>query len=331
VSFEWPLMLLALLVVPLALAGYLLAERRPARYALSFTNLDVLASVVDRPSLWRRYLPLALFLLALAALAVGLARPEVNVTQQRENATVVLVIDSSGSMLAKDVAPTRLRAAKRAVRTFLERIPDQFRVGLVAFAAEPQVLSPPTTNRQVILSSLDFLVPLRGTAIGDALARAAEVARNAGATDGRTLASVAAPSPSDRSPVTILLLSDGMQTAGLLTPLDGARRAEALRVPVYTIALGTPDGVLDLDFGGFGRQIPVPPDPVTLGAIAEETGGRFFDAPSAEALEAAYSELGSLLSREPGELEATFAFLGGGALLLLAAATLSALWSGRLP
>jgi Ca-activated chloride channel family protein len=330
-SFEWPLMLLLLLVIPLALAAYLLLQRRPARYALAFTNIDVLASVVERSSAWRRYVPLALFLLALAALAVGLARPEVSVSQERENATVVLVIDSSGSMLADDVTPTRLEAAQRAVRTFLEQIPEQFRVGMVTFAAEPQVIAPPTTDREVVRSSLDFLIPLRGTAIGDALARAADVARTAGATEGRTLASVAAPSRSERSPAAILLLSDGFQTAGLLTPLEGAERAKSFGIPVFTIALGTPEGVLDLGFGGLSRQIPVPPDPETLRAIARETGGRFFDAPSAEALQAAYSQLGSLLSNEPGELEATFAFLAGGGVLLLASAALSALWSSRLP
>src|SRR3712207_5499064 len=114
-SFEWPLGLLALLVVPLALAAYLVISRRPVRYSVAFTNLDVLASVIDRPSAWRRFLPLALFLAALAALALAVARPEVTVTGKREEATIVLAIDSSGSMLADDVAPTRMGAAQAAV------------------------------------------------------------------------------------------------------------------------------------------------------------------------------------------------------------------------
>jgi Ca-activated chloride channel homolog len=336
-SFTWPLGLLALLLVPAALAGFLLVQRRRARYALTFTNLDVLASVVGRPSAWRRYVPPALFLAALAALAIAVARPQVNVTGQREEATIVLVIDSSGSMLAEDVAPTRLQAAQAAVRTFLDRIPDKFRVGLITFAGEPQVVAPITTDRELVRSALDYLVPLRRTAIGDAIDRAVELGRPALAdrNNAQTIAyitSAAAQTPgSERSPVAILLLSDGAQTAGLLTPLEGAERAKALGIPVYTIALGTPNGVLERDFGGFTRRIPVPPDRPTLREIAQTTGGQFFDAPSAEALSAAYKDLGSILSSGPEKLEATFAFLAAGALLLLAAGALSALWSSRIP
>jgi Ca-activated chloride channel homolog len=182
--FEWPLALLALLVIPLALAAYLFAQRRPSRYALAYTNLDVLASVVDKSGAWRRWLPPVLFLLALAALAVGLARPHVDVMRDREQATIVLAIDSSGSMLAEDVAPTRLEAAQAAVRRFLDQLPPKFRVGMVTFAAEPEVVAPPTTDRELVLSALDFLAPLRGTAIGDAVARAAEEARESVGPEG---------------------------------------------------------------------------------------------------------------------------------------------------
>jgi Ca-activated chloride channel family protein len=336
-SFEWPLGLIALLLVPLALAGYLLIQRRPARYAVSYTNIDVLASVVDRPSAWRRYLPLALILAALAALALALARPEVTVTGTREEATIVLAIDSSGSMMAEDVRPTRLRAAQAAVRSFLDRLPQKYRVGMVTFAAEAQVVAPVTTDRGIVRESLDYLVPLRGTAIGDAVRRAAELGQQAvGAGEGRVTIALrtAAPTPPERtgrSPVAILLLSDGFQTAGTLSPLQGAQAARRLGIPVYTIALGTENGVLELDFEGFRRRIPVPPDRATLRQIAETSGGKYFDAPSAAALQAAYDELGSLLSHEPEDLEATFGFLGAGAVLLLAAGVLSALWSSRLP
>jgi Ca-activated chloride channel family protein len=336
-SFEWPVAVVALLVVPLVLVGYLLVQRRPARYALTYTNLDVLASVIDRPSAWRRYLPLALFLAALTALALGLARPEVTVTGTREEATIILAIDSSGSMLADDVRPTRLEAAQAAVRTFLDRLPTKYRVGMVTFAAEAQVVAPVTTDRGIVRESLDYLVPGRGTAIGDAVKRAAELGQEAvGTPDSRVTIALrtAAPTPpaqTGRSPVAILFLSDGFQTAGMLSPLQGAQAARRLGIPVYTIALGTPNGVLELDFEGFRRRIPVPPDRATLRQIAETTGGEYFDAPSARALEAAYEKLGSLLSHEPEELEATFAFVGAGAALLLAAGVLSALWSSRLP
>ena len=334
-SFQWPLALLALLVVPVAVATYVLLQRRPSRYAVTFPNLAVLETVIDAGGAWRRWIPPALFFLALAVLAVALARPQVPVAVDREQATIVLAIDSSGSMLAEDVEPTRIAAAKAAVRRFLDGLPPKFRVGMVTFAAEPQVVAPATTDRELVRSSLDFLVPLRGTAIGDAVARAAEVARDAvGPRAQRGLASVgASPAPGSGPPppAAILLLSDGFQTVGTLQPLEGAARAKQLGIPVYTIALGTDEGLLEVDFGGERRVIPVPPDRETLRAIAETTDGKAFDAPTAEALESAYAELGSLLEQEPGETEATFALLGAAALLAVLAAGLSALWVGRLP
>lgn len=323
-SFAWPLALLGLLVVPLALGGFALAQRRRMRYAVAFTNLDVLAAVVEPRSAWRRYVPPALFLLALAALAAGLARPHVTVSVPREDATVVLVVDTSGSMFARDVRPTRLGAAQQAMQRFLDRVPGQFRIGLMAFAAEPQLVSPPTRDRAIVRDGIEFLFPQRGTAIGDALARAAEVARDA----VRPGAALEADDP----PATILFLSDGSQTEGWLQPLEGARRAKQLGIKVYTVALGTPDGVVELSFGtGFERVIPVPPDPITLRQVAQTTGGAFFEAPTAEALTAAYEKLGSQVSRTREPREATFAFLGGAAALAFAAGALSLLWSARIP
>jgi Ca-activated chloride channel family protein len=334
-SFTWPWALVALLLVPAALAAYLIVQRRPSRYAIAFPNLGVLESVVDRSTAWRRWVPPALFLLALTALAIALARPQVNVTVQREQATIVLAIDSSGSMLADDVRPTRLEAAKAAVRRFLAELPPKFRVGMLTFAADTQVVAPVTTDREVVGSSLEFLQPLRGTAIGDAVAKAAEVARDAvGPRASRDLASVGGPVAAPTGPAppaAVLLLSDGFQTAGLLQPLEGAARAKELGIPVYSIALGTDEGILDFGFAGEERQIPVPPDRETLRAIANQTGGKYYDAPSAAALKAAYSDLGSILEGEPGKTEATFAFLAAAAVLALLAAGLSALWFSRLP
>jgi Ca-activated chloride channel family protein len=331
VRFEWPLALLSLALVPLALAAYLLVQRRPSRYALAFPNLDVLAGVVDRSGAWRRWVPPAVFLLVLAALGLALARPHVSITVQKEQGTIVLAIDSSGSMLANDVEPTRLQAAQAAVHRFLDGLPGSFRVGVVAFAGEPQVVAPVTTDRDLAREAVDFLVPLRGTAIGDAVARAAQLAGDAvGAQGNRQLASFgsAAPARGTGPPAAILLLSDGFQNEGTLLPHEGAAQARDRGIPVYTIALGTDEGVVSF---GDGRQIPVPPDRATLQRIAEETNGKYFDAPTAEALEAAYAELGSLLAEEPGETEATFAFLAAAAALGLVAAALSALWFSRIP
>jgi len=343
-SFDRPLLLLALLVLPLAVGLYVLAERRRARYAVTFTNLDVLATVTGGRS-WRRLVPPALLLLALAALCTGLARPHVERLVPRERATVVLVVDVSRSMLAKDVAPTRLAAAQEAVRTFLDRVPDRLRIALVAFAGDPQVAAPPTTDHELVRASLDqiHLYPgYSGTAIGDALALAVELAEQAtgdgsgGGGDGGTGQTIAVrtAAPAQAEPdelAAILFLSDGAQTRGILEPLQGADLARQAGVPVYTISLGTPEGTVTGNFGGFQQTIPVPPDPVTLNAIAETTGGKFFAARTAEALEAAYIELGSALGREPGTREATSWFLAAAAAALAAALLAAALWSPRLP
>jgi Ca-activated chloride channel family protein len=306
---------------------------------MTFTNLDVLAAVASGRSL-RRYVPPALFLVALASLCVALARPHRATLVASERSTVILVVDVSGSMRASDVKPTRLGAAQAAVRAFLDKVPKSVRVGLIAFAGEPQVAAPPTTDRSLVrtsLDSLDFFGGFGGTAIGDALAAAVELAGPTNASGAQTIAYyTAAPS---KSPVSILFLSDGHQTRGLLQPLQGAQRARTAGIPVYTVALGTPGGALDRGFGGgggggnFGFQgrIPVPPDPQTLSAIARVTGGQFFEARSARTLSAAYSHLGTRLGRAPGHVEITYQFLALGAALLLAASLLSALFSPRLP
>jgi Ca-activated chloride channel homolog len=332
-SFGHPLLLLTLLVVPAAVALYLWLQRRPARYAMTFTNLDVLAAVAGGRSL-RRHVPTALFLVALASLCVALARPHRPTMVASERATVILVVDVSGSMRATDVKPTRLGAAQAAVRTFLDRVPKAVRVALIAFSGEPQVAAPPTADRDLVrasLNTLDLFGGFGGTAIGDAIAAAVELAGPTAARGAQTIAYSAASPPN--SPVTILFLSDGQQTRGVLQPLDGAQRARAAGIPVYTIALGTPGGFLDRGFGAYGggRRIPVPPDPETLADIARLTGGQFFEARSARAVSSAYSHLGSRLGREPGHTEITYQFLALGAALLVAAGLLSALFSPRLP
>jgi Ca-activated chloride channel homolog len=336
-TFGHPYLLLSLLVLPLAVGLYLLAQRRQMRYAVRYTNLEVLAAVAGRRQ-WRRYVPPAIFLLAVAALCVGLARPHVKSLVARNRATVILVVDVSRSMQATDVKPTRLGAAQAGVRTFLDRAPKNLRVALIAFAGEPQLAAPPTFDHDLVRRSLDELELYSGyggTAIGDALAAAVLVAKQAVA-DSRTLASVSA-APARAGPVTILFLSDGAQTRGELLPLQGAARAKAAGVPVYTIALGTPNGTLARPFGSFGQggglggRAPVPPDPATLKAIAQTTGGQFFNAKSAKALQSAYSKLGTHLGRVPRRHEVTYAFVAIAAGLLLGAGLLSAVWSPRLP
>jgi Ca-activated chloride channel family protein len=336
VSFGHPLLLLTLLVIPAAVAVYLLAGRRRMRYAVRFTNLEVLAGVAPRHA-WRRWVPPAVFLLMLASLSVALARPHVKTLVPKERATVILVIDASGSMQARDVHPTRLAAAQDAARRFVDLVPKQLRVGLVVFAGEPQIGSPPTVDHDIVRESINEIGEfsgLGGTAIGDALAAAVDLGEQAVGDGGSTIAlRTAAPSPRARGLVSILFLSDGAQRRGYLQPLEGAARAKAAGIPVYTVALGTPNGTVN--FGGYqgfgGQAIPVPPDPATLRMIAQTTGGKFYEARSAKALRAAYETLGSRLGRTPGHSEVTYLFLAVAAALLIAAGLLSALWSPRLP
>ena len=344
--FERPLLLLAFvaLAIAVALAWWLLRRRR-MRYAVRFTNLELLAAVAGGGG-WRRFVPPAFFVAALAALCVAFARPHVDRLIAKDRAMVVLVIDTSRSMQAKDVKPTRLAAAQEAMRNFLDRVPKELRVGLVVFAGEAQVAAPPTGDHELVEQSIDEVGEFQtfgGTAIGDALAAAVELVQQSLPEERQTIALRAAPADETKGLASILFLSDGAQTRGTLMPYEGADRAKAAGIPVYTVALGTPEGTVTGGFGfggpppgapqNFGgeRTIPVPPDPETLRQIAETTGGKFTEARTAGVLEETYEKLGSSLGRTPGETEITFILLAGAGALLLAAGVLSALWSPRFP
>ncbi len=352
-TFGDPYLLLSLLAVPLAIVLWRLAERRRMRYAVRYTNVDVLASVAGGRQ-WRRYLPAGLFLVALATLCVGIARPHVKTLIAKDNATVVLVLDVSGSMQANDVKPTRLVAAQRAMNIFLDRVPSRLKVGLILFAGEADVAMPPTADHALVRQAIGDVGAFRGfggTAIGDALAAAVQLGlKSAGLSSNGSLAAYRTVAPT-RSPasslVSILFLSDGHQTRGVLQPLQGAARAKAAGIPVYTVALGTKGGKIT-NFpnygggGGFNIQgaggsgpggglFGLQPDPTTLRAIARLTGGEFFRANSAGAVQAAYQKLGSSIGRQPGHLEVTDEFLLGAAVLLVLAGVLSAAWAPRLP
>ena len=329
-SVEAPALRLGLLLVPLAAGGYWLVQRRRAAYAVRFTNLGVLAAVTGKRNAWRRHVPAALMLLALTALCVAFARPTITVKTPDERASVVLVVDVSGSMRATDVKPTRLAAAKRAMRSFLDRSPETLRIGVVAFSDEAQVVVSPTVDRKALTQGIELLGPGFGTAIGDALARAVDLARTATAETGTT-----APSPvkdeEGRSLASILLLSDGAQTRGLLSPGQGAQRAQTAGVPVFTIALGTDEGTIMAGPPGQEQLIPVPPDRETLSAIAEYTGAESFDAQSADAVEKVYRGLGSRVGRQDRPREVTSAFVAAGALLLVGAVGAAIAGAPRLP
>ena len=313
-SFTEPLVLLGLLAVPLFVAAYLAAQRRRVRYAARFTNLEVLASVVPRMSVWRRHLPAAAVLAALAVLVVALARPYRSVAVPRERATVMLVTDVSASMAARDVQPSRLDAAVEAARDFVEQVPDELRLGLVAFDEAPHRLTSPTREHDQIEGAIDTLRTGPGTATGDALAEALQAIREDGA-GGR-----------GRPPAAIVLLSDGKTTAGR-DPIAVAREAKRLGIPISTVALGTDEGYVPIA----GGLVPVPPDRPTMRAVARLSGGRAYEVEDSDRLSAIYERLGSRLGSETERREVTAAFAAGALVLLLAGVLTSLRRTGRVP
>jgi Ca-activated chloride channel family protein len=347
-TFLAPEMLLGLLLVPVAIGFYLWAQRRRSSYAVRFTNLSLLSNLVPKRPSWRRHLPPALYLGAIAALLIGLARPTMVVAVPREDATVILAMDVSGSMRATDVSPTRLDAARASALSFIDQLPAGVRVGVVSFASEPVTLVSPTTDRTQLKAAIDGLTARDGTAMGDALMQVLDIAQKiqqdgaetpdasaapkASAAPGASPAPGTSPAPSNQPLVATILLSDGANSVGQAQPLDAAQRAKALGVPIYTIALGTPGGTVEVqDQSGRTVTLDVPPDTATLDAIASITGGTAFTAPTAAQLASVYDNLQSRIGYTQERQEVTFALVGAGLLLVVLGAGLSAVWFGRLP
>jgi Ca-activated chloride channel family protein len=307
VEFREPLLLVGLALVPLALAAYVVAQRRQRRFAVRYTNVDVLASVAAGVG-WTRHIPALLALLALAALLIALARPERTVAAEQRQAMVVMVTDTSGSMLATDIAPNRLSAAQAAGRALADKLPRDFRLGLVGFGTAASLLVEPTTDKQRVhagLASLKFA--------------------------GRTAVTSELGIP-QRLPAAIVLLSDGANTAGTEDPITVAERARKLRIPVYTVALGTHDGyITHTRRDGTSWREAVPPDTTTLQEIARETRGRYFAAADAQRLTEIYRGLGTRLATRQEKQEVTAAFAGGGLALLVFGMVAAMARGGRLP
>jgi Ca-activated chloride channel family protein len=350
-TFADPILLLGLLLVPTAIAVYRLVQRRRSRYAVRFTNVDLLGNLVSRTPAWRRHVPPALYLVAMAALAIALARPSMTVAIPRDEATIILTMDVSGSMTAEDVAPNRLAAAEKAASDFVHQLPSSFKVGLVTFSTEPAIVVPPTTDRRAILSALADLRARGGTSLGDAITTSLQAAGldpssstgtpspsgTATVPGGSALPSGApsgsgTPDPTKKPIVATVLLSDGANSTGDLEPIPAAEQAAALGVPIYTIALGTADGVVTVpDDRGELHTLNVPPDTETLAAIAEITGGRAFEAPTAQDLAQIYASLGSRIGYTTEEREVTQWFAAAGLLLVVGGAGLAAHWFNRFP
>jgi Ca-activated chloride channel family protein len=312
-SFSSPLWLLALLAVPLALLAYLEARRRGRRYAIRFPAASTLLAAAGAVPAWRRHLPAALALAAMASLAVALARPHRTVRVPVEQASVVLVTDHSGSMQATDVDPNRLSAAQKAAERFIDAVPKGTRVGAVAFSDRADMVQAPTTDHDATRRVIDGQVASGATATGDALQTALNLVRGGGKKD----------------PAAIILLSDGARTTGR-DPLGVADEARRARVPIYTVALGTADATVP-NPNPFGPPLSAAPDPETLRRVADISGARAFAAGDRDKLNSIYQRLGSRLASRSKQREITAAFAVGGLLLLLGAGVTSLRSAGRLP
>jgi Ca-activated chloride channel family protein len=323
VSFAAPVLLVFLLAVPAAVAGYLWLERRRDSRAAGWASPALLPNLVERPASWRRHLPTALLLAGVALLLVGFARPRASVKVKRQDATVVLVLDVSGSMAAKDVPPSRLRGARAAALRFVDELPNGYRMALVTFSDHASVVVPATHDLEEMRRAIARAKSgPQGTALADAVTRAVDVGL-----------SVKGQAQNQRRPPAIaVLFSDGGQTAGRVTPPEAAAKAKKAGVPVSTVTVGTPDGVVLQPLkGGFTERIQVPAQASALQLIARGSGGRFYPSLSAVDVKATYRDLGSRLGRQNKKVEVTAAAAGGGLVLMLAGAVLSGLWFRRFP
>src|SRR3954451_19423012 len=322
-SFAEPILLTGLILLPLAAMAYGAMQRRRRRESAAWANPALVPGLVREKPGWRRHLPPLLLLCALAALIFALARPQRTVAAPQRAANVIMVTDVSGSMNATDVQPDRLTAAVKAAKTLTDKLPKSFRIGLIAFSDYAEQRVAPTTDRSQVRGALDQLAAEGGTAMGDGLER--------GLFAARTPVPNQTGSGTRRLPSVIVLLSDGKNTSGNLDPVEVARQAKQAHIPIFTIALGTPAGEVQLrDNFGFLQRVQVPPDTDGLKEIATVSGGKAFSATEADKLQQIYAGLGTRLSSRTEKHEVTAAFAGGAAVLLLAAGALSMAWFGRL-
>jgi Ca-activated chloride channel homolog len=312
-SFFAPERLWLLLAVATLAVIYVVLQRRRSRYAVRFTNISLLDKVApDRPT-WRRHLPALAFLAMLAVLVTAFARPAANAKVPRERATIMVLLDVSGSMEATDVQPTRIEAAQQAALQFVDRLPQRFNVGLVVFDRNVSVLARPSDNRETVRAGIQNLTLGPGTAIGEGIFAALDA-----------IAGFDQQAATDPPPARIVLLSDGASNAGR-TPDQAAQAAAAAKVPVSTIAYGTPEGTVN------NGRLRVPVDGPTLQRVAETTDGQFYEAATGEELQQVYQDIGSSIGFRTERREVSAWFVGLGLLAALGAAAGSLAWFSRLP
>jgi Ca-activated chloride channel family protein len=344
-SFMWPQMLVALVLVPLLVAAYIWQQRRRRKYAVRYASLALVRDAVGKGPGIRRHVPAAFYLLALTAMIVALARPQAPIEVPHNTGTVILSIDVSGSMQATDVKPNRMEATKEAARLFVKRQPKGVKIGVVSFSDFGALVQPPTRDKDAVLRAIDRLRPQRGTNIGagievalDAIVEDLDLPRptatpGAGGVGGRAVGGRSTPVPAPPAqpgktpPASIVLVSDGESNVGP-PPLEVAQAAAAAGVKVYTVGIGTREGsVLRIQ----GRSVFTRLDEDTLKGVAEVTGARYLSAQNEGDLMRVYDELSRERAFEKEKTEVTFAVTLGALVLSLIGGALSLLWFNRLP
>jgi Ca-activated chloride channel family protein len=318
VSFGAPLILLGLALLPVLALAYGRYQRTRGRAAAAFSAPHLAASVTPTRPGWRRHVPMLAFALALSLILIAAAKPQTTVAVPVEHASILLMTDVSGSMEAQDVQPSRLVAVRRAATSFVDGVPKQVNVGVMAFNQTPTILQSPTTDRLAVKSALQRLKSSGGTATGNAVRAAIRTLTATPGADGKP------------PPAAIVLLSDGKSTKGV-QPLTAAQEAGRRHIPIYTVALGTASGTITVPRQGGGTETrPVPPDPETLRQMSAASGGQSYQAADAQRLSQVYERLGSQLGRknEPRQISSLFA--AAALALLLAGAALTLRWFGRL-
>jgi Ca-activated chloride channel family protein len=344
-NFLWPQNLWSLLAIPLLVLLYVWLLRRKKKLAVRYASLSIVKEAMGKGPQWRRHVPPALFLVALAAMLLATARPVAVVTLPSNQQTIMLAIDVSGSMRASDVQPNRLVAAQNAAKAFINELPRHVKVGLVAFAGSAQVAQLPTTNRDDLVTAIDRFQLQRATATGNAIVISLATLFPDDGIDLQSLQNgrdrtfgfaidEERKKKKDRQPVApgsftsaaIIMLTDGQRTTGV-DPLDAAKLAADRGVRVYTVGIGTVDGET-IGFEGWSMRVRL--DEETLKQIAQKTSAEYFYAGTAQDLRKVYESLSSKLTVEKKETEISALFAMAAAALVVLSAGLSLLWFNRI-
>lgn len=333
-TFIWPTLLFTLICVPLLVLLYLRIQNRRSQFAARYGSLGLVQDAQGRGPGLRRHIPALFFLIGVTILIMSLARPQARVNIPRVEGTVILTFDVSGSMAADDLKPTRMEAAKAAAQAFVNNQPEGILIGVVVFSDGGISVQAPTPDREAILSTIDRLVPRRGTSIGNGiLVSLNTIAINAGDPPLMTTEEQISPEATPAAPVgnytsaAIILLTDG-ENNETPDPLATAQLASELGVRIYTVGIGSPEGAT-LEIEGFTvhSQLNEP----MLRQISGLTGGQYYSAGTEDELRQIYSDLKPQFVIKPEDIEITSIFAGLSVFILLLGGAFSLLWFGRLP